>query len=131
MATDYFAHAVYGIVPGKEIQERLEANVLMKMEKLWEHDEDLYEDEVRSEAIAWVAQTESFQNVLRELGAPAAAQLLWSGHPDERPGRCQCDSEMLIIGFGLPAFPEAALTSKEAPWPVTWHPDWYTWVTSG
>jgi hypothetical protein len=114
MAVDYFAHAVYGVVLEGDPLDLLEAFI----------DEGLTTEEEAAEAIARINRGNPgiLEQVKEKVGAPPYAHFYWTGSEDERPGRCDTDAGLWVVGFSLFCFP-----SNVERWDGA---DWHSWVSS-
>ena len=116
MSTDYFAHGVYGIVLPEDDQKLLNDRMSAADGETW------------GESAAAVKKDRELRGRLaRKHGAPPDARLHYTGSDDDRPGRCDADANLWLLGHGMPAFP------LPADLPPAWKEkaDWHTWVEAG
>lgn len=125
MATDYFAHAAYGVPVEGPARAALEALV-----EACEADfyaalvENPDQDPPDLGEWARTRYPDRYAAVLALAGAPPDASLIYTGDEDDRPGRCATESGCWLAGYGVLSFPRAVGA-------FTGEPAWHTWVTAG
>ncbi len=128
MSTSYFAHAAYGVMLSDEhdaelqkLAETFEASMSEEEQAQWQ---TLPPSERKDLFIDWVEE-DGFLGRLRYLAyAPPEATLIFTGHQDDRPGRCHTEPDCWLLGAGLMDFPNEMSFSKEIGERASWH----TWV---
>ncbi len=129
MSTSYFADAVYGVLPAGPIFDRfvnLFEQFLLEAEQ---ETSDLASEERMNQLAAQVlgAHPDLALELKEQYRAPQDCRLFWTGDEDDRPGRCQTETEIWIYGLGLPAMPVDEKISTRFRDEAEWH----TWVTCG
>jgi hypothetical protein len=132
MATDYFAHAVYGVLlEEKDLKDFREAyaQALADIEEAGGLD-DVFEE--RQAAIKQAAGSLAgwLEGLRARYGAPPEATLLWTGDEDMRPGRCHVNADRWVLGVGYVAYPGGGWPEKLSK-KFQKHAEWYSWVEAG
>lgn len=122
MATDFFAHAVYGVQLDQDDVDRIDKQVA-ELKK--EHD-DLTDEEIRDALFSVEDHGRLLHlSLIKKYKAPPGAFPYWTGSEDDRPGRCNTESEVYVLGFSLYSFPQKM---PAAGWDC---PHWHAWVSAG
>ncbi len=120
MATDYFAHAVYGIAPGGEDQAALNTYCTRSGPPVVDVTD---EDEGR---VGRKLQTSALAKRLRsKYHAPSDTRLFLVDYEDEHPGRSATYPGTWLIGYSMLSFPRDV-----SPGIFRGNAIWYTWVTA-
>ena len=125
MSTDYFANVVYGVQPEGPHWQAFHAKL---EEAICAANEDPDNDDNHPEYILVLVRAmhpELWHAVREEASAPDDADLFYTDSEDDRPGRCDTEAEIWLLGYGLAAFP------RDVPDAFRAKADWHTWVTAG
>jgi hypothetical protein len=118
MGIDYFAHAVWGVIPEGPFIDRFIALVDEEMTRRSKEPGDDASEEEYEAFEEWDNTDEGeklwqitrhiqgeYPDLMEELrgqySSPEDAELYWTGSMDNRPGRCNTDSEVWVFGIGL------------------------------
>ena len=127
MSTEYFANAVFGV----KLDEADEARIREAVERArpvaessradWD---DLTPADQMHAMVELIDENEGFVTGLRDrYGASDKARLHWTGDEDDRPGRCNIEADVFVLGYGLLALPETPVPPDFIPLA-----EWFTWV---
>lgn len=132
MAYDVFAHGVYGIQVTPEDSPALQ-EVIARMDALIEEamdrdgEEPTYIDALEQSSDPELRRL--IANLVKSVGAPAEAQLFYTG--EDHPGRTEAGEDTWIVGFGMLSFPQAyiAIAAHNKTKKLWSQAEWHTWVT--
>lgn len=126
MSVSCFANAVWGVV----LSDR-EHNAINKLLK--EHGEEAEasaEDPSDPWSLLQVILPQHAADLEQKLrdkyGAPEEACLVYTGPEDDRPGECNVDADVWILGIGYPNFPIRWPQRKKFK-----NARWHSWVEAG
>jgi hypothetical protein len=128
VATDYIAHAVYGVEVDDDDMQRIVASLARCGDDDNEDEDDEKWPHLDTEVIRDLEKNDPtfFDDLKAKYDAPESS-LYWSGDEDDRPGRCDTSTDVWLFGVGLLDFPlEEGVSSK-----FRERAEWYCWVTAG
>ena len=133
MAWDLFTHAVYGVeIKGKLLKElqKKYANYENYCQTFEDADHPVYfVDWLRDGGVDRPANYKPDDLVKRiqtEYRAGKHAYLHYTGSGEDRPGRCNADPDIWLVGYGMCAFPDVVEYIPKGFFKLA--PQWYAWV---